>query len=79
MKSYKGRGRSILKLAMTGMCHPTFWEPEGVHDMLRVWVCAAHMEGFLAGNSLNIGSFFRRFSLNMDGFSRNRQKIVKNR
>ena len=34
--------------------------------------------GFSVLNSLNKGPFFGRFSLNMDGFSRNLQKIVKN-
>ena len=42
--------------------------------MLRVRVCAA---GFLGPNFLNKGPFFGRFSLNMDGFSRNWQKIIK--
>ena len=46
--------------------------------MLRVQVCAAHMDGFLVQNSLNKGPFFGRFSLNMGGFSRNWQNIVKN-
>ena len=42
--------------------------------MLRVRVCAAHMGGFLVQNSLNKGSFFGRFSLNMGVLSRNWQK-----
>ena len=43
----------------------------GVHNMLRVRVCAAHMGGFLGRNSLNKGPFFGRFSINMGWFSRN--------
>ena len=39
--------------------------------MPPIWV------GFCAQNSLNKGPFFGRFSLNMGGFSRNWQKIVK--
>ena len=50
----------------------------GVHNMLRVWVCATHMGGFLGQNSLNKGPFFGRFSINKGGFSRNWQKIAKN-
>ena len=46
--------------------------------MLRVRVCAAHMGGFLGPNFPNKGIFFGRFLLNMGGFSRNWQKIVKN-
>ena len=46
--------------------------------MLRVRVCAAHMGGFLAPNSLNKGPFFGRFSLHKGGLSRNWRKIVKN-
>ena len=46
--------------------------------MLRVRVCAANIGGFLGPKSLNKGPFFGRFSLNMGGFSRNCQKIVKN-
>ena len=45
--------------------------------MLRVRVCAAHMGGFLGPKFSKQGSFFGRFSLNMGGFSRNWQKIVK--
>ena len=45
--------------------------PRGVHNMLRVWVCAAHMGGFLDQNSLNKGPFFGRFSINMGELSRN--------
>ena len=33
--------------------------------------------GFWAQNSLNKGPFFGRFSINMDGFSRNWQKVSK--
>ena len=40
--------------------------------MPPIWV------GFLAQNSLDKGPFFGRFSINMDGFSRNWRKIVKN-
>ena len=46
--------------------------------MLRVRVCAAHMGGFWAQNSLDKGPFFGRFSINMGEFSRNWRKIVKN-
>ena len=45
--------------------------------MLRVRVCAAHMGGFLGPKFSKQWSFFARFSLNMVGFSRNWQKIVK--
>ena len=48
----------------------------GVHNILKVRVCAAHMGGFLGPNSLNKGPFFSRFSLNMCGLSRNWRKIV---
>ena len=37
----------------------------GVHKMLRIRVCAAHMDGFLGQNSLNKGPFFGRFSINI--------------
>ena len=46
--------------------------------MLRVWVCATHMGGFLGRNSSNKGPFFGRFSINMGGLSRNWLKIAKN-
>ena len=46
--------------------------------MLRVWVCAVHMGGFWVQNSLNKGRFFGKFSVNIGGFSRNWQRIVKN-
>ena len=39
--------------------------------MPPIWV------GFWVQNSLNRGPFFGRFSLNLGGFSRNWQKIVK--
>ena len=45
--------------------------------MLRVWVCAVHMGGFLGQNSLNSGPFYGRFSLKMGGIFRDWQKIVK--
>ena len=45
--------------------------PGGVHNMLRVRVCAAHMGGFFAPNSLNKGPFFGRFPINKGGLSRN--------
>ena len=35
----------------------------GVHNILRLWVCAANMGGFLSRNSLNKGPFFGRFSI----------------
>ena len=44
---------------------------------MRVRVCAAHMGGFSVQNSLNRSPFLGRFSLNMDGFSRNRKKWSK--
>ena len=47
--------------------------------MLRVWVCAAHMDGFLGQNSLDKGPFFGRFSINMGGISRNLRKMAKNK
>ena len=40
--------------------------------MPRIWV------GFWVQTSLKKGPFFGRFSLNMGGFQRNWQKIVKN-
>ena len=46
--------------------------------MLRVRVCAAHMGGFWAPNSLNKAPFFGRFSINEGGLSRNWRKIAKN-
>ena len=65
--------------------HPPFYEdvlvqwcPGGLHNMLRVRVCAAHMGGFLGPKFSKQGSFFGRFSLNMGELSRNWQKIVKN-
>ena len=39
--------------------------------MPPIWV------GFLAQNSLNKGPFFGRFSINMGGFSRNWEKLLK--
>ena len=39
--------------------------------MPPIWV------GFWAQNSLNKGPFFSRFSINMGGFSRNWQKLLK--
>ena len=50
----------------------------GVHHMLRVLVCAAHMGQLLSRNSRNKGPFFGRFFINMDGSSRNWQKVAKN-
>ena len=50
----------------------------GVHNILRVRVCAAHMGGFFGQNSLNKGPFFGRFFINMGGLSRNWRKIAKN-
>ena len=37
--------------------------PGGVHNMFRVWVCAAHMGGFLGPKFSKQGSFFGRFSI----------------
>ena len=48
-----------------------------VNNMLTAWVCTSNMGGFWALNSLKEGPFFSRFSLNMCGFSRNWQKIIK--
>ena len=45
--------------------------------MLTVRVCAAHMGGFWARNSLNKGPFFGRFPVNIGGLSRNWRKIDK--
>ena len=45
--------------------------------MLRIRVCAAHMDGILGPNLSKQGSLFRHISLTMAGFSRNWQKIVK--
>ena len=45
--------------------------------MLRVWVCAAHMGGFLSPKFSKQGSLFGRFSLNRVGFARNWEKIIK--
>ena len=49
----------------------------GVHNMLRVWVCAAHMGGFLGPKFSKQGSLCSRFSINMDELSRNVRKIAK--
>ena len=46
----------------------------GVHNMLRVRVCAAHIGGFLDQNSLDKGLSFGKFSINMGGISRNWRK-----
>ena len=46
--------------------------------MLRVRVCAAHMDGFLGQNSLDKGAFFSSYPIDMSGMSRNWQKIAKN-
>ena len=46
----------------------------GVHNMLRVRVCAAHMGGFMGSRFSKQGSFSRQVSVNMTG--RNRQKTV---
>ena len=35
--------------------------PEKVHNKLRVWICASHMHGFLAQNSLNRGNSSANF------------------
>ena len=45
--------------------------------MFRVRVCAAHMGGILDPKFSKQGSLFGRFSLNMDGLSRNWRKTVK--
>ena len=46
--------------------------------MLSVWVCAAHVGGFLGPNLSKQESIFSRLSLNMGGFSKNWQNFVKN-
>ena len=46
--------------------------------MLRARLCTTHMDGFLGQYSLNKGPFFGRFFLDMDRFSRNWQRLVKN-
>ena len=50
----------------------------GVHNMLRVRVCAAHMGGFLGPKFSKKGSIFGRFSINKGELSRNWRKIAKN-
>ena len=66
---------------MQGMLDETdpLTTPEVVYNILRVRVCAAHMSGFLGRNSINKGTFFSRFSINVGGLSRNWRKIAKNR
>ena len=54
-----------------------FMPGRGVHNMLRVQACAAHMGGFLGRNSLDKGPLFSRFSINMFGLSRNWRKMAK--
>ena len=46
-------------------------QARGVHNMLRVRVCAAHMGGFLGPKFSKQGSHFGRFSINKGGLSRN--------
>ena len=54
------------------------WHPGGgLHNTSRVRLCAAHMDGFGAQSSLKKGPFFGRFSINMDGLSRNWRKMAK--
>ena len=50
----------------------------GVHIMLRVRVCAAHMGGFLGPKFSKQGSLFGRFSINKGGLSRNWRNVAKN-
>ena len=45
--------------------------------MLRVRVCAAHMDGFWAEIALSKGPLWQ-ISINMGGLSRNWRKIAKN-
>ena len=45
--------------------------------MLRVRVRAADMGGFSGPKFSKQGTLFDRFSLDMGGFSKNRQQIVK--
>ena len=60
--------KSILKFCPGG----------GVHNMLRVRVCAAYMGGFLGPKFSKQGSLFRQIFLKQGGLSRNRRKIAKN-
>ena len=55
----------------------THGESPGVHDTLRIRVCAAHMGGFWVLNSLNNGPFFDRFSLKHGWAFQKLVKIVK--
>ena len=67
----KHRLREFPSLEITN-CFDLWCQPGwGVHNMLRVRVCVAHVGGFLGKNSPNQGLFFGRFSLNMGGLSRN--------
>ena len=50
----------------------------GGGDMLRVRYVPHIQMGFWFRNFLNKGPLFNNFSLNMGGFSRNWQKLVKN-
>ena len=52
--------------------------PRGVHNMLRVRVCAAHIGGFLAQISLHKGHLFRQIFFEHGCVCRNWQKSVKN-
>ena len=52
------RAKRQQKLVGVGFCDQT----GGVHDMLMVQVCAAHMVGFRAQNSLNKGPFSADFT-----------------
>ena len=49
--------------------------PEGVHNMLRVRVCAAHMGGFLGPKFSKQGSLFRQIFLKQGWVI---QKLAKN-
>ena len=52
--------------------------PGGVHNMLRVRVCAAHMGGFLGPKFSRQGSLFRQIFHKHGWVFRNWRKIVKN-
>ena len=46
--------------------------------MLRVRLCATHVNGFLGPTFSTHESLFSRLSLNRGGFGRNSQRMVKN-
>ena len=52
--------------------------PWGIHEILRVLVCAAHIAGVFGSKFSKQGSLFGRFSINIGGLSRNWRKIARN-